>query len=376
MSRSLVVGVDAGATSTRCVVATLDGIVLGRGAAGGANRNSSGGDAAEPIAAALTAALSGVDTSAVRVGVLGAAGSAGVGRAAFRAAATRAWSRCGAGGEVVTVTDLEVAFAAGTAGADGVLLLSGTGALAARFAGGVIERRCDGYGWLLGDEGSAVWIGVRALRAVLAALDGRGEPTALTDAVAERLGAGLPGPLSRARREELAQALVAAGFARPPAELGRLAPAVSAASDAGDPVARRITDAAAAKLLHTYDTVAPPPDVVALPPGVVALPPGVVALPPGVVALPPGVVAPPGGVVGALVGVVVLAGSVLLTPGPVARAVRAGVLARTGAEPREAADGAAGAAALALARLTGGPVPAAVHARLTRRAPAHDPRRE
>jgi N-acetylglucosamine kinase-like BadF-type ATPase len=335
MSRALVVGVDAGATSTRCVVATLDGVVVGRGGAGGANRNSSGGRIAETLGAALAEALAGVDASAVRLGVLGAAGSAGQGRAVFRDAATRAWDRAGLTGEVVTVTDLEVAFAAGTAGPDGVLLLSGTGALAARFAGGRVERRCDGYGWLLGDEGSAVWIGIRGLRAVLAALDGRGEPTTLVEPACERLGvdrpAGAPDALSGAQREDLAQALLAAGFARPPAALGGLAPAVSAAADAGDPVARRICAAAAAKLLHTFDTVGPPAG-----------------------------------------GAVVLAGSVLLATGPVARAVRSGVRDRTGAEPRAAADGAGGAAAMAVARLTGGPVPDTVHMRLT----AHEPRRE
>jgi N-acetylglucosamine kinase-like BadF-type ATPase len=260
-----------------------------------------------------------------------------------------------------------VAFAAGTAGSAGALLLSGTGALAARFAGGEVERRCDGYGWLLGDEGSAVWIGLRALRAVLAALDGRGEPTALVRPACELLGAvppgglsglewterapgepgglssaaragsapGEPGGLSGVEREVLAQAVVAAGFARPPAELGLLAPVVSAAADAGDRVAGEIADAAAAKLLRDLDTVG----------------------------LPAG-------------GAVVLAGSVLLTPGPVARAVRAGVLSRTGVEPRVAADGAGGAAALAVARLTGRPVPPVVHARLTGGADpgrAHEP---
>ncbi|RSM59614.1 hypothetical protein DMB66_27285 [Actinoplanes sp. ATCC 53533] len=322
------VGVDAGATTTRCVLATLDGVVVGRGAAGGANQNSSGGELADTIGAALEGALATTDAATVRLGVLGAAGSAGAGQAVFRAAATRAWTRAGLTGEIIAVTDLEVAFAAGTADPGGVLLLSGTGALAARFAGGVLERRCDGYGWLLGDEGSAVWIGIRALRAALAALDGRGEPTALVGKACEWLTAGRPAgepdALSRAEREELAQALLAAGFARPPAALGQLAPAVSAIADAGDPVARRITDAAVAKLLRTFDTVEPPAG-----------------------------------------GAVVLAGSVLLSPGPVARAVRAGVVARTGAEPREAVDGASGAAAMAVARLTGGPVPDAVHARLT-----------
>jgi glucosamine kinase len=338
MSAALVVGVDAGATSTRCVVATIDGVVLGRGRAGGANRNSSGDRWADPLGVALEVAMATVDRSIVRLGVLGAAGSAGAGREAFRVAATRAWQRAGLAGEVETVTDLEVAFAAGAAEPDGVLLLSGTGALAARFAGGGLARRCDGYGWLLGDEGSAVWIGVRALRAVLACLDGRGEPTVLVEQACAGLGVehpgGRPDALSQVRREDLAQALLAAGFARPPAELGRLAPAVSAAADAGDPVAARIAAAAAARLLHTFDTVGP-----------------------------------------AAGDAVVLAGSVLLSPGPVARAVRSGIVARTGAAPREALDGAGGAAAMAVARLTGAPVSPAVHSRLTGD-DRHAPRRE
>jgi N-acetylglucosamine kinase-like BadF-type ATPase len=319
MSAPLVVGVDAGATTTRCVVAALDGTVLGRGAAGGANRNSSGGEVSTALAEALTAALGTVDRRTVRLGVLGAAGSSGAGRAAFRAAAAEAWRRAGLTGELVTATDIEVGYAGGTADPDGVLLLSGTGALAARFAGGVLHRRCDGYGWLLGDDGSAVWIGVRALRAVLAALDGRGEPTTLVDAACAHFGIAA-GPAT----EDVAQALVAAGFAAAPAALGRLAPAVSAAGEAGDPVAGRICAAAAGRLLHTFDSVEPPPGAV-----------------------------------------VVLAGSVLLTPGPVGRAVRAGLRARTGGEPRRALDGAAGAAALAVARLTGAPVAPVVHARLT-----------
>ncbi|MFC7531628.1 N-acetylglucosamine kinase [Actinoplanes sp. GCM10030250] len=319
MSTPMVIGVDAGATTTRCVLATVDGTVMGRGVAGGANPNSSGGAVSAALGTALTVALGSVDRSAVRLGVLGAAGSAGAGREAFRAAAVQAWRAAGLTGEVVTVTDLEVAYAAGTAEPDGVLLLSGTGALAARFNDGVLRRRCDGYGWLLGDEGSAVWIGVRALRSVLAALDGRGEPTALVDAACAHFGTA-----PRDDAESVAQALLAAGFAAAPATLGRLAPSVSAASESGDPVAERICAAAAARLLHTFDSVGPPPGAV-----------------------------------------VVLAGSVLLSPGPVSRAVRAGLLARTGTEPRTALDGAGGAAALAVGRLTGIPVSPVVHTRLT-----------
>ncbi|MFG1994392.1 BadF/BadG/BcrA/BcrD ATPase family protein [Actinoplanes sp. NPDC048988] len=329
MSATTVAGLDAGATTTRCVIATLDGTVVGRGTSGGANRNSSHGEIGATLAAALTGALATVDRSAVRIGVLGGAGSAGAGREAFRAAARRAWHSAGLTGEVVTVTDLEVAYAAGTTAPDGVLLLAGTGALAARFTNGILAHRCDGYGWLLGDEGSAVWIGVRALRAALAALDGRGEVTAMVEAAEAHFGVGTTQNASAERR---AQALVAAGFAAAPARLGVLAPAVGAAAEAGDAVAARICAEAANRLLHTYDSVGPPPGAV-----------------------------------------VVLAGSVLLGPGPVGRAVRAGLTARGVTRPRPALDGAGGAAALALGRLTGAPVPPVVHARLT--SSLHDPDR-
>lgn len=326
MGTAMVIGVDAGATTTRCVAATLDGVVVGRGTAGGANRNSSGGEIAETLWTTLDAALRAVDRTAVVQGVLGAAGSSGVGEDHFRTAAERAWRDAGLAGEPVTVTDVEVAYAAGTTASDGVLLLSGTGAVAARFSGGVLRKRCDGYGWLLGDEGSAVWIGVRALRAVLAALDGRGGPTALVEAACRHFAVD-----DTRSAEDTAQALLAAGFAVPPAELGRLASTVSAISTAGDPVATRICAAAASRLLHTFDSVTPTDD--------------------------------PDSADG--LGAVVLAGSVLLNDGPVSRAVRAGILARTGSEPRSARDGAAGAAALAIARFAGAPVPPMVHTRLT-----------
>jgi N-acetylglucosamine kinase-like BadF-type ATPase len=336
MSRTFVVGVDAGGTSTRSVVATVDGRVVGRGGAGGASQRSSGADWADAVDAAVRAALSTVDASAVRAGVLGGAGAGAAGRGAFRAAATAAWQRAGLTADLITVTDLEVAYAAGTPAPDGALLVAGTGAAAVRFAAGAPVKRCDGYGWLLGDEGSAVWIGVRALRAAMAALDGRGAATALVPAVCRHLAVTPPPDLGHgSQREELAQALLAAAHAGPPAALGALAPLVGAAADAGDAVARRITGTAAGRLLHTLASVRPPTG------------------------------AP-----------VVFGGSVLLAGGPVAREVRAGVVRRFGAEPDRAADGAAGAAALAIAHLLGGRIPADVHKRLTGGGRDHEPSRE
>ena len=61
MTEALVVGVDAGGTSTRCVVATVDGAIVARGRAGGANPRSSGGPPSEALTAALQLARTGID---------------------------------------------------------------------------------------------------------------------------------------------------------------------------------------------------------------------------------------------------------------------------------------------------------------------------
>src|SRR5439155_10636 len=52
------------------------------------------------------------------------------------------------------------------------------------------EDRAGGWGYLVGDEGSAVWCGLEALRAVAHAVDGRGAPTRLTPLLFQELGVG------------------------------------------------------------------------------------------------------------------------------------------------------------------------------------------
>ncbi|WP_433086111.1 N-acetylglucosamine kinase [Dactylosporangium sp. CA-052675] len=319
MLEPLVIGVDAGATTTRCALSDLHGTVLARAESGGANRNSSGAAPAEVLTVALRNLLarSGDDAGRVTLGVVGIAGGAAV-RAATQAAAEAAWRAAGLGGRVVAVTDLEVGFAAGSPAPDGLLLLAGTGAVGAAFAGGRLTHRCDGYGWLLGDEGSAVWLGRAGLRAVLRALDGRGPATALTGSLSSLLGVPAGDD----------QALLRAAFDRPPAALGALAPAVSALAADGDAVAVALVEEAAGHLLHTLETVA------------------------GRAALPRPAV--------------VLAGSVLLSPGPVAERIRAAVLQRYRIVPMAATYGPAGALWLAITQVIGAAPDARVHARLTR----------
>jgi N-acetylglucosamine kinase-like BadF-type ATPase len=156
---------------------------------------------------------------------------------------------------------------------------------------------------------------------VLAAIDGRGPATQLTPLVtAELVGEAPLDP------DAHTQALIGAAYAQPPAALGRLAPLVNTVT--GDQVANVLVSRAADRLLHSLTAVnarrgtLPPPTIV-------------------------------------------VAGAVLLGPGPVGELVRAGIRERFGVEPLEARDGAAGAAALAIGRLTGRKIPAKIHARLT-----------
>ena len=77
--------------------------------------------------------------------------------------------------------DAVTAYYAATLGEPGVAVIAGTGAIAFGMNRKGEKARSSGWGWLLGDEGSAVWIALRALNAAVRAYDGRGEPTSLVD---------------------------------------------------------------------------------------------------------------------------------------------------------------------------------------------------
>ncbi|WP_311923011.1 BadF/BadG/BcrA/BcrD ATPase family protein [Microbispora sp. H10836] len=323
---ALFVGVDGGGTSTRCVVVTESGEIAGRGLAGGANAISVP-DPAANLRAALLGALEGLDRARVAGGVFGLAGAA---RAAEPA--ERAWREAGLAGRPAVVADVLVAFTGATDEPDGAVLVAGTGAIGARVRDRRVVRRADGLGWLLGDEGSGVWLGRRAAAAALNAIDGRGASTVLVARVAEAvLGAGAAGEDDG---PALAQALVSVVYAqvaeRGPAWLGTLAPVVDTAAREGDEVARGVVAEAARRLCRTARVVT------------------------GEAAHDRGARAAGGG------GPLVLAGSLLTEPTELAHLVRAELGRR--ATLVRARDAAAGAAALAVrAALPGDPRAAEAH---------------
>jgi N-acetylglucosamine kinase-like BadF-type ATPase len=66
--------------------------------------------------------------------------------------------------EITALSDLELAHAGAFAGGPGVLLIAGTGSSAYSVDSRGKIRRAGGWGPLLGDDGSAFWLGRQALR--------------------------------------------------------------------------------------------------------------------------------------------------------------------------------------------------------------------
>jgi glucosamine kinase len=235
---TLIVGVDAGGTKTRVLVATAGGRhladIVGPGAAMAPGEAEDSADIVESLVRDALAAAQHPDTSP-RVLCVGAAG---VGREPERAALQEALGRRSMADEVVVETDATIALADafGTEGA-GIILIAGTGSIAFGRNGAGVYARCGGWGPTFGDEGSGAWIGRRALGIVAAAHDGREPETALTGAI-----------LTAAQVNEVEQ-LIPWAIAADRDALAALAPSVMGAALQDDARANTLIDTAVEELV-------------------------------------------------------------------------------------------------------------------------------
>ncbi|WP_152362775.1 N-acetylglucosamine kinase [Microlunatus speluncae] len=250
----VIIGADVGGTSTRVGVADLTGRFLAVAQGGPANPNAVGHEpaiaeirrvTAEALSSAATAAGEPLAITGVVIGLAGITGLAdpiGFGRSALPPIEP-------ADPPLAVVTDLAVAYASATPDPDGYALIAGTGAFAGRISSGVQVERRDGWGWLLGDDGSGFWLGREAVRATLTQLE-HGRP--LSPLARAVLGGAVPDA------EVPADALIRNSYARPPRELSHYAPLVTGLAG-HDPVAAEIADRAAELLAGTLGALDPVP---------------------------------------------------------------------------------------------------------------------
>ncbi|SJN31573.1 N-acetylglucosamine kinase of eukaryotic type [Microbacterium esteraromaticum] len=261
----LLVGIDAGGTSTRAVLTNLGGECLGYGVGGRGNPISAGPDrAADGVLDAIDNALraSGRAISDLSTVVAAMAGSRAAGGDWLR---ERLVDR-GFRGDLKFESDLLAAYFSAAASPFGYALVSGTGACVIRVQDGCIAKAGDGLGWLLGDRGSGFSIGQAIARAAVQDLDGTGPATALTDKVLEHCGVERSREIHQGRTEDLEE-LITALYARPPIELAALAPFAFEMSDA---VATDILAAAGEHLADTLASVLEGPGPLAIGGGVLA----------------------------------------------------------------------------------------------------------
>jgi glucosamine kinase len=303
---TVVVGVDAGATSTRALAVHLDGTLVGKGKSGGGNPNSHPPDvAAKRVAESIRDALAG--QGPVLGCILGMAGESRftdpVIVETFMAPLRQEGLTCA----INVVSDAEAAFASATEQPNGTVVIGGTGAVAARIVDHRKTTWVDGWGWLLGDEGSAYWIGRESVRTTLRCLQAEERPGPLAEAV---LIEALPGMSTV--DQKTANRLITSANAEPPIRLARFASMVSTFAKT-DPVAADIVTRAAQHLASHAQTARRPDERTP----------------------------------------VVLAGSVISPDSPVGAALRATLTARIDAPVLFAPDGAIGAAWLAALSVAG-----------------------
>lgn len=239
---TLVIGVDAGGTHTRAVIADAHGRELGRAEAPGVVVGAvPTGAAVRAVTQAVQRAAEGADVGLPVEGMW--AGMAGAGSKAGRLTVARELTAAGLAQRVVVGTDVEAAYHDAFGVGPGILLIAGTGSIAWAHhpTEGVI--RVGGWGEKLGDEGSGYAIGMGALRAVAHAEDGRGPETALRGDLLEHLEVGRP------------EGLIAWASSASKGDIAALAPLVARASEHGDQVASGLLSQAVEDLTAHLTTV-------------------------------------------------------------------------------------------------------------------------
>jgi N-acetylglucosamine kinase-like BadF-type ATPase len=239
----LVLAIDGGQSSTLALVARLDGTILGAGLAGPSNHvNEPGGLERLEIALreSTARALKRANLPAQNV-IHVCMGMSGGPRQAYEI-----MSEIMPHAKILAHKDMVTALAGASIARPGVVVIAGTGSVAyGRLETGQ-EMYRGGWGYIMGDEGSAYDIGRNALRAACQANDGRmvipfrvePDPHPYYSAGNTRLVNDIPAHFGMKTLRDVHQAIYSTRISRP--QIAGLAAVVTAAAQQGDEVARSI----------------------------------------------------------------------------------------------------------------------------------------
>lgn len=167
-----VIGIDGGGTKTVAVLANSRGKILRKLEIGSTNPNKIGFEKAVFNLKNLIKKISKGYFNKIKIAHLGLAG--GLERDKEKSKKIEKDLQKYFPFEIKVEGDQKIAFRAGTNENDGIVIIAGTGAICMGWKGEK-EAISGGWDWLLGDQGSAFWVGKKVLEEVTKSLDGRGD---------------------------------------------------------------------------------------------------------------------------------------------------------------------------------------------------------
>ncbi|WP_375467669.1 N-acetylglucosamine kinase [uncultured Nostoc sp.] len=254
---SYVLGIDGGGSKTVCILMNDLCQVLCRGEAGPSNYQSIGIEATlQSIQSAIHNAVeTATITNTVNIEAI-CLGLAGIGRAADievvkglvqelqnNKSLPITWTLQPA--NIIICNDALIALVGGIGQPVGIVVAAGTGSIVFGRNHQGDTKRVGGWGYILGDEGSAYKIAIAGMNAALKSYDGREMPTSLVEAFKHHLDlASIEDLIEVIYRREWGVKQIAA-----------LAPVIDLAAASGDIVANSIIDDAVKELVKATFTV-------------------------------------------------------------------------------------------------------------------------
>ncbi|AVH70091.1 N-acetylglucosamine kinase [Nostoc sp. 'Lobaria pulmonaria (5183) cyanobiont'] len=253
---SYVLGIDGGGSKTVCILMDDSCQVLGRGEAGPSNYQSIGIEVTlQSIQSAIYNAVeAAIITNTLNINAI-CLGLAGVGRAADIEVVKGLvkelqnnklpinWALQPA--NIVICNDALIALVGGIGQPVGIVVAVGTGSIVFGRNHQGNTKRVGGWGYILGDEGSAYKIAIAGMNAALKSYDGREISTSLVEAFKQHL--------NLESIEDLIEVVYRRGWGVK--QIAALAPIVDLAAASGDIVANIIIDDAVKELVKATSTL-------------------------------------------------------------------------------------------------------------------------
>ena len=240
-----VIGIDGGGSGSTLRIFSENGVEVGAAVGGPTNISAQPMDEVKSILERLI--NEGLANAKANINDVAAIciGAAGAGRERQADILKDIIADIGIEGKIVVKDDTHIALVAGAGKEEGIIVIAGTGSIA---YGRTVEGRSfrsGGWGHIIGDEGSAYYIGVRAINEALKSYDGRSGPTMLLPMILEAIGANAV--------DKLVEYVYRGEFSK--SKIAILAKVVDEAFKKGDKAAKSILEQSAYELFLLADAV-------------------------------------------------------------------------------------------------------------------------